>query len=212
MEVFRVLDGEDEGFEELDGGFDVVEVGGFHDGVHAAEGEGDKGGGDTFAVVENLVGICAGETAGGFVLEIDFVFLRKLDEALDDERVVAGSVGDGWAFSEFHETELCGVDARGVGGVGYIEAKADFRIEAVGGHFRAVAADFLLDGVEANQGDGGLFAGGGDAFHHLGDDVGADAVVQGAGNDAFVGEFGGAVLVDHGVADAESHGGDFFGV
>lgn len=64
MEVVGIFDGEDEGFQELDRGFDVIEVGGFDHGVHAAQGDGDEGGGNTFAGIENLVGVGAGEAAG----------------------------------------------------------------------------------------------------------------------------------------------------
>lgn len=59
VEVFGVFDGEDEGFEELDGGLDIVEVGGFHDGVHAAKRGGNEGGWDAFAGGENFVRISA---------------------------------------------------------------------------------------------------------------------------------------------------------
>ena len=112
-------------------------------------------------------------------------------------------------MAKFHEAELRGINAWGVGGVGDIEADADVRLEAEGGHFRAMAADFFLDCVEADEGERRFFAGGGDAFENLSDDVGAEAVVEGAGDEALVGELCGAVLVDHGVADAEAHGGDF---
>ncbi len=146
------------------------------------------------------------------MLDVYFIFFGGVDELFDDEGVVAGAVGEGWALAEFDEAEFGGVDAWGIGGVGDIEADADVRFEAVGGHHGAVAADFFLDGVEADEGEGRFFAGGGDAGQDLCDDVGAEAVVEGAGDEAFVGEFGGAVLIDHGVADAEAHFGDFFGV
>lgn len=43
MEGVGFFEGKDEGFEEFDGGLDIIEVGGFHDGVHAAERKGNEG-------------------------------------------------------------------------------------------------------------------------------------------------------------------------
>ncbi len=212
MERIRFLQREHEGFEQADRAFDVIEMCGLHDGMHAAQRERDEGGGDAFAGVENLVGVGAGETARRFVLEVDLFLFRKCDEPFDDEWVVAGAVGDGRAAAELHQAELRGLYAGGVGGVGDIEAKADIGLESVGGHHRAVAADLFLDRVETDEGDGGFLAGFGDALHHLRDDVGAEAVVQGAADQAFVGEFRRAVDIHHWMPDTETEGGDFFRV
>ena len=84
-----------------------------------------------------------------------------------------------------------------VGGVGDVEADADIGLQAVGRHHRAVAADFLLHGIEADEREGGFSFAGGDAFHHLGDDVAADPVVEGAADDAAVREFHRPVLIDN---------------
>ena len=44
-----------------------------------------------------------------------------------------------------------GVDARRFGGVGDIEHDADIRPQPVRGHARAVAADFLLHGIDRDD-------------------------------------------------------------
>ena len=67
---------------------DVVEMRGFHDGVHAAQRQRDEGAWDAFAGVEDLVGIGAGEAAAGFVLDGSPGFFSDFDEAVDHVRVV----------------------------------------------------------------------------------------------------------------------------
>lgn len=146
------------------------------------------------------------------MLDIDFVFLGNFDHAFHDEWMIASAMGEGRAVTEFDVAEFRGVDSRGVGGVGDIEANADLGFQAIRRHHRAVAADLFLDGIQTKQGDVGFFIGSGDAFHYLRDDVGAESVIERAGDEAFMCEFGGAVLIDHGVADAESHSCDFFPV
>jgi hypothetical protein len=75
-----------------------------------------------------------------------------------------------------------------------------------------VAADFLLHGVEADEGEGGLLFRFRDALHDLGDDVAADAVVERAAGEAFVGELDRAVLIDRRVSDADAERGDLLRV
>ena len=192
----------DEARKQANGVLDVVEVGRFHDGVHAAEWQGNEGAGDAFALGENLVGIGAGESAAGFVLDRDVVLFRDLAEALDDEWVVGCAVSDGRAAAEADVTMLGGINAGRISGMGDIEADAGIREDAVGCHHRAVPADFFLDGIEADQRVVWLFLLLGDAAHDLGDDVAADAVIEGAGDDAVLGKLRGAVGIDGEVADA----------
>ncbi len=132
-------------------------------------------------------------------------------ESFDDYWVVGGAVSHGRAAAEGDRAVLGGVKARGIGGVGDIEADADIREDPVGGHHGAVATDFFLDGIEADERVIGFLFLLGDAAHDLGDDVAADAVIEGAGDEAFVGEFGGAIGVDGEVADAQAEFGDFGG-
>lgn len=146
------------------------------------------------------------------MLDVDFIFIRDFEDTFHDKWMVAGAVGDTWALAEFHEAEFHWINSRGIGGVSDIKAYAQVWLESIGSHHGAVAADFFLNRVKADEGDGRLFAGGGDAFHHLGDDVGAKAVIKSTGNDALVSELGRAVLVDHGVADANAHLCDFLGI
>ena len=74
-----------------------------------------------------------------------------VDEARDDGGVIAGAVGDGRAAAELDLAVLRGVDAGRVGGVGDIEDDADIGPEAVRGHLCAVAADFLLHGIDGDE-------------------------------------------------------------
>jgi hypothetical protein len=75
-----------------------------------------------------------------------------------------------------------------------------------------VAADFLLDRIQADERERRFFLAGGEAFHHLGDNVAADAVVQGAADEAFVRQFQRTVLLDGGMSDAAAEGRDFGGI
>ena len=58
----------------------------------------------------------------------------------------------------------------------------------------------------------GFFLPAGEAFHHLGDDVAADPVVQRAADQAFVGEFQRPVLIDRRMAHAEAELRDLGGI
>ena len=110
---------------------------------------------------------------------------------------------------EFHEAELCRVDPRGVRRMGDIEAHTHFRLQAVGGHHRAVTADLLLDCVQADQSHRWLLPGSRDAFHHLSDDVSTDPVVQSPRNQSLVGKLRRSVLIDHRMPHTQPHFRDF---
>ena len=209
-EVVFGLEGGDEVGHEVDGFLDVAVVGHFDDGVHAAEGEGDEGGGDAAADVVDGVGVSAGVVRGGFVLDVDFLFLGDIHEPLDDEGVVGGAVGEGGAAAEGDFANFGVVEAGGIGGVGDIGAEADVRGESVGGHFGSVAADFFLDGVEADDGEVGFGFGLGEFFHGLGDDESADAVIDGAADESVLSDVDGGLGIDGGMSDAEAHFRDVF--
>ena len=92
---------------------DIIEVRGFHHGMHAAQWQGDKCAWDAFAGVENLVRIGAGEAAAGFVLNGEFGLGGGVDEALDDDWMVRGAVGNGGATAEFDAAVFVGIDEIG---------------------------------------------------------------------------------------------------
>ncbi len=182
---------------------------GFHDRVHAAQRQRDQGAGNPFAAMEDLVRIRAGEAAAGFVLNRELRFGGDVDQALDDMGMIGGAVADGRTRAELDAAIFVRIDAGGVGGVGDVEANTEVRLEAIGSHHCAVAANFLLHGIEADEGKRGFFLGACQAFHHLGDDVAADSVVEGAADEAFMGKLQRPVLIDSGMTDADSEGGDF---
>lgn len=193
--------------------FDVGEVGAFDDAVHVAEREGDESGGCAFADVIDGVGVGAAVARGGFVLERDGVFVGGFDEPLDDERVAAGAVGDGGTAAEFDGAVFGFFDAGGVGGVGDVEADGDVWLETVGEHAGAVAADFFLDAIGGDDGAVEFFAVFVETAEGFGDDEAADAVIEGAADEAVGAEVVDAVGVDGWVADAEAEFGDvFFGI
>ena len=83
-----------------------------------------------------------------------FKRFRHFQEAADDFRVVAGAVRDAGAAAELYLAVLRVLDAGGIRGVGDIEHDADIRHEPVGDHARAMAADFLLHGIDGVDGAG----------------------------------------------------------
>ena len=201
----------DELGEEVDGVLDVVEVGGLHNGVHAAQRQGNKRAGDALPAMEDLVGVRPGEAAASLMLERQLGLGGDVDEALDDERVVRRTVGNGRAAAEFYTAEFPVIDTRGVGGMGDIQTNAKVRLEPVGRHHRAIATDFLLHGIQADEGEGGFFPARRDAFHDLGDDVAADAIIDGTADDALVGEFHRPVLINGRVPNAQPEGSNLRG-
>ena len=88
--------------------------------------------------------------------------------------------------------------------MGNIQADAEVGLDAVGGHHRAVSTDFLLHRVKADHGECGFLLFGGETSHHLSDNVTADAVIQSASDEALVCKLHRAILIDCGVADAET--------
>jgi len=188
---------------------DVIQVGGFHDRVHAAQWQRNQGAGDALAGMEDLVGVCAGGAAAGFVLDRGFCGFGDLFQALDDEGVVRCAVGESGARAEFDFAMLGGIKARGVGGVGDVEANAHGGLEAVCGHHGTVSANFFLHGIETDEREGRFALAGGDAFHHLGDDVAADTIIECATDNPPVSEFDWAVLIDGGVAHTDAEFCDF---
>lgn len=207
------FDGESEGGEQGDDLFDVGEAGAFYDRVHVAEREGDESGGCAFADVVDGVGVCAAVAGGGFVLDTDFLPCGGFEQAFDDEGVAAGSVGDGGTAAEGDGSVAGFFDAGGIGCVGDVEADGDVWFESVGEHAGSVSTDFLLNAVGGDDGGAefpALFVESADGFC---DDEAADAVVEGAADEAVAAEFLGGVGIDGGVTDAESEFGDiFFGV
>lgn len=197
--------------QQVDGGFDVIEVGGFDDRVHAAQGQRYQSTGHAGAGAENFIGIRASEARTGFVLNGDFFGLGDVDQAFDHRRMIGASVRQGGAPAESDVAELVGVDAGSVRGVGDIEACADIGHQAMCGHHRAIAADFLLHSIEANDGKVGTLFLSGEAFEHLRDDETADAVVERATDETFVRELDGSIGIDCDMADAESECCDFLG-
>ncbi len=162
--------------------------------------------------MKDLVRIRAGGTAAGFVLDRGFGGGGDFFQALDDKRMVRGAVGEGGARAEFDLAVSDCIETRGVGGVSDVQANADSGLETVGRHHGAMAADFLLHGIEADQREGGFALACGDASHHLGDDVAADPIIESAADDPAVGEFHRAVLIDGGMAHADAELGDFRGI
>lgn len=189
---------------------DVAGVGGFDDGVHVAQGEGNEGAGDAATGDEDRVGIGAGVAAAGFVLEGELVSFGNFLEFGDEFGVVGGAVGESGAFAERDFSDFGGFEAGGVGGVGDVEADGELGLDLVGRHDGAVTADFFLNGVEADEGEGDFS--GGEAFEDLGEDVAADAVVERARNEAVRGNFEKVFLINGGLSDADAECGDFFWV
>ena len=183
--------------------FDVAQVAGFDDGVHVAEREGDEGRGDAFSLVEDDVGVGAGEAGRGLVLEGDFGFFGDGHESFGDFGVVGAAMGEAGAGGEFDFAMFAVVHVGGVSGVGDVENDGDGRHEAMGDHARAVAADFLLDGVDADDSRRGAGFGFGEAGEDLGDDVAADAVVEGAAHETVFAEGFDAIGIDERVADTD---------
>lgn len=95
------LEVEQEVREELDGLLDVLFAGRLYYGVHATEGEGDEGRGDSLVNVVDFVGVGSGEAADCFMLDGDFHFGGDFFESFNDERVIGRSVGEGGTFAEF---------------------------------------------------------------------------------------------------------------
>ena len=93
-EIILRGEAEDELGHELDGVLDVVGVGGFDHGVHAAQWQGNETAGNTGTNVEDLVGVGAGEATAGFVLKRYLRSLGVLLESLDDLGMIGGAVGD----------------------------------------------------------------------------------------------------------------------
>ena len=178
--------------------------------MHIAEGDGDEGAGDAVAGVEDDIGIGAAVAGAAFVLDGDIGLGGALEQAGDDGGMVAGAVGDGGTAAEFDFAVLGGIDAGGFGGVGDIEDHADIWAEAMGGHFGAMSADFLHDRVDGDEGGAGAIEGGGEAGEDFGDDEAAEAVIEGASDDAIGGKRLSGIVIDGGMADAEAEGGDFF--
>ena len=212
-ELVRFADGTDERDEEIDDFFDIGEIGHFDHAVHIAEGDGDEGAGDAVAGVEDDIGIGAAVAGAAFVLDGDIGLGGALEQAGDDGGMVAGAVGDGGTAAEFDFAVLGGIDAGGFGGVGDIEDYADIWAEAMGGHFGAVSADFLHDGVDGDEGGAGSIGGGGEAGEDFGDDESPEAVIEGATDDPIGGKRLSGIVIDGWVTDAETEGGDlFFGI
>ena len=202
-------EGKHEFGEKLDGVLHIIEVRGLHHGMHAAQWQGNKRAWDAFAAVENLVGIRAGEAAARFVLNGKLGLGGGVDETLDNEWMVRSAVGNGRTAAEFDAAEFIGIDAWGVRRMSDVEADTEVGFESVSRHHRTVAADFLLHGIEADDGVGGLLFARGEAFHHLSDDVAADAVVEGSADESFVRELHRSVLIDSRMSHAQSECGDF---
>ena len=200
----------DEGDDEVDGGVDVVQVGGFDGGVHVAQRHGDVGAGYAVVGAEDGVRIGARGATAGFVLEGDVVFVGGKFDARVDLRVASRAVAEACTFTEFDVAVAAFVEAGGVGGVGDVEADGGIRVDAVGEHLCADAADFFLDGVAEDDVPRGFdfvfleFAG------YFGEDEAAEAVVKGAADEAFAVHEHGAVAIDADVADAEAEFFDFF--
>ena len=57
---------------------------------------------------------------------------------------------------------------------------------------------------------GGFSFGGSDFFHHLGNDKSADSVIECSADEAFIGEFGRAILIDGNVSYPDAELGDVF--
>ena len=146
--------------------------------MHVTQWQRDQSAGDAVANGENFIGIGAGEARAAFVLQREFGFFGCFHQSLDDERVVAGAVGHGRAAAEDGGSMFGLIDAWSIGGVGDVEANGDIWAQAVGDHFGAIAADFLLDGINGVDGGRGAFFLSGEAGHDLGDDETAEAVVE----------------------------------
>ena len=137
------------------------------------------------------------------MLEGDFGFFGDGHESFGDFGVVGAAVGEAGAGGEFDFAMFAVVHVGGIGGVGDVEDDGDGWHEAMGDHAGTVTADFLLDGVDSDDGGGGAGFGFGEASECLGDDVAADAVIEGAANEAMFAEGFDAVGVDEGVADTD---------
>jgi hypothetical protein len=200
-EVVFLGDAFDKGGDEFDGAVHVGEVAHFDDAVHVAEGVADQSAGDAFFDVEDHVGIGAAVAAAAFMLEGDVALIGDFHDALHHVWVIARAVGDAGAGAEFDFAVDGVVDAGSVGGMGDVEDDRDIGHEAVSDHFRAVPADFLLHGVHGDDGAAGRVLG--ETGEHLSDDETAEAVIEGAADQAIHPKLLDAVAIDGGMADAE---------
>ena len=125
MEGVGFLEAADEAGGEGGGVADVGEGDGFYRGMHVAKRDGNESAWDPVAGRVDDVGVGASAARDGLVLDWDFEFFGDIDQALHDEWMVRGPVGNSRSFAEFDEPIFLHADAGGVGGVGDIENDRD---------------------------------------------------------------------------------------
>ena len=95
----------------------ITEMRGFHDRVHAAQRQRNQCAGHAFTGMEDLVGIRAGESTAGLVLNRHLGGFCDINQAFENERMIGRAVGDARATAEFHHAMLRGGNSGRVSGV-----------------------------------------------------------------------------------------------